>query len=56
MSPTDHNGHLMFDAADQLSEIRCPICASPAFRYPKVLEDDKLLICAGCGAVAVICR
>jgi hypothetical protein len=45
---TDHNGHPM---ADDLTEIRCPICGSPALRYPKVMNDDKPVICAGCGAV-----
>jgi uncharacterized Zn finger protein (UPF0148 family) len=48
MTLTDHNGHYI---ADELTEIRCPICGSPAFRYPKVLDDDKPVICAGCGAV-----
>jgi uncharacterized Zn finger protein (UPF0148 family) len=48
MTLTDYNGHLM---TDDLTEIRCPICGSPAFRYPKVMNDDKPVICAGCGAV-----
>ncbi len=50
MTLTDHNGDLSLDGADRLTEIRCSVCGSPAFIYPRVLEDDKRVICAGCGA------
>jgi hypothetical protein len=30
-------------------ETSCPACGSVAFRYPKVLADDKPVICAACG-------
>jgi hypothetical protein len=32
------------------TELRCPACGSLAFRYPRVLNDDKPVSCAGCGA------
>jgi hypothetical protein len=50
MTLTDHNGDLSLDGADRFTEIRCPVCGSPAFIYPRVLNDDKPVICAGCGA------
>jgi ribosomal protein S27E len=31
-------------------EVRCPACGNLAFRYPRVLAEDKPVICAGCGA------
>jgi DNA-directed RNA polymerase subunit RPC12/RpoP len=46
MTPTDHDGERAYDS----KEIRCPICGSPAFMYPRALDDDKAVICAGCGA------
>jgi hypothetical protein len=30
-------------------EIRCPACGSPAFLFPKVLDDEKPVTCAECG-------
>jgi hypothetical protein len=33
-----------------MDEFRCSACGSPAFVYPRVLEDDKLVACARCGA------
>jgi ribosomal protein S27E len=50
MTLTDHNGDLSLDGAERFTEIRCPVCGSPAFIYPRVLDDDKPVICAGCGA------
>ena len=50
MTLTDHNGDLRPDGADGFNEIRCPVCGSPAFMYPRVLDDDKPVICAGCRA------
>jgi DNA-directed RNA polymerase subunit RPC12/RpoP len=47
---TDHDGDLRHEGADDSNEIRCPICGSPAFMYPRALDDDKPVICAGCGA------
>jgi predicted RNA-binding Zn-ribbon protein involved in translation (DUF1610 family) len=35
---------------DPATEFRCPSCGSLAFRYPRVLDDDKPALCAGCGA------
>jgi hypothetical protein len=35
---------------DPATELRCPACGSLAFRYPKILNDDKSVLCAGCGA------
>jgi predicted RNA-binding Zn-ribbon protein involved in translation (DUF1610 family) len=35
---------------DPATEFRCPSCGSLAFRYPRVLDDDKPVLCAGCGA------
>jgi hypothetical protein len=35
---------------DPATELRCPACGSLAFRYPKKLNDDKSVLCAGCGA------
>jgi hypothetical protein len=26
----------------------CPICGSPGVSYPKVLEDQAPVVCAGC--------
>jgi hypothetical protein len=34
---------------DLTTEFRCPACGSLAFRYPRVLDDDKPVLCAGCG-------
>jgi uncharacterized Zn finger protein (UPF0148 family) len=50
MTLTDHDRDLRHEGADGSTEIRCPICGSPAFKYPKVLDDDRPVICAGCGA------
>ena len=50
MTLTDHTGDLRAEAGDGFTEIRCPMCGSPAFMYPRVLEDDKPVICASCGA------
>jgi hypothetical protein len=36
---------------DPATELSCSACGSLAFRYPRVLDDDKPVICAGCGAV-----
>jgi hypothetical protein len=35
---------------DPATELRCPSCGSLAFRYPRVLDDDKPVLCAACGA------
>jgi hypothetical protein len=32
------------------SDFRCPACCSAALVYPKALEDNQLVACAGCGA------
>jgi uncharacterized Zn finger protein (UPF0148 family) len=50
MTLADHNGDLGPGEVDRITEIRCPVCGSPAFKYPNVLNDDKPVICAGCGA------
>jgi DNA-directed RNA polymerase subunit RPC12/RpoP len=50
MTLTDHNGDRRLDGADGFTEIRCPLCGSLAFMYPRVLDDDKPVKCAGCGA------
>jgi hypothetical protein len=34
---------------DPDTELRCPACGSLAFRYPRVLADDKPVLCAACG-------
>jgi hypothetical protein len=36
--------------ADTDTELCCSACGSLDFRYPKALNDDKPVICAGCGA------
>jgi hypothetical protein len=36
---------------DAAIEFCCPACGSLAFRYPRVLDDDKSVLCAGCGAI-----
>jgi hypothetical protein len=41
MTLTDHNGDRRLDGADGFTEIRCPLCGSPAFMYPRVLDDDN---------------
>lgn len=38
------------DSAEPATEMRCPVCGSLAFRYPRVLNDDKPVLCAACGA------
>jgi hypothetical protein len=50
MTLTDHDRDLRHEGADASNEIRCPICVGPAFIYPRTLDDDKPVICAGCGA------
>jgi hypothetical protein len=50
MTLTDHDRDLRHEGADTSNEIRCPICGSPAFMYPMVLDDNRPVICAGCGA------
>jgi DNA-directed RNA polymerase subunit RPC12/RpoP len=50
MTLTDHDRDLRHEGADASNEIRCSICGSPAFMYPRVLDDDRPVICAGCGA------
>jgi hypothetical protein len=35
---------------DPATEFCCSACGSLAFRYPRTLNDDKPVICAGCGA------
>jgi hypothetical protein len=35
---------------DSATELNCSACGSLAFRYPRVLDDDKPVICAVCGA------
>jgi hypothetical protein len=35
---------------DPATELRCPACGSLAFRYPRVLDGGKPILCAGCGA------
>ena len=47
--PTHHIVVLHGDA-DPATELCCSACGSLAFRYPKALNDDKPVICAGCGA------
>ena len=32
------------------NDFRCPACRSSALAYPKVLDDDQPVACAGCGA------
>jgi hypothetical protein len=32
-----------------MDDFRCTACGSPAFVYPTVLQDDKPVVCAGCG-------
>jgi hypothetical protein len=32
-----------------MNDFRCPDCGSPALVYPKELEDNKPVVCAGCG-------
>jgi hypothetical protein len=51
--PTDQivNLHDDIKASPDPTEIRCPACGSLAFRYPRLLHDDKPVMCAGCGAV-----
>jgi hypothetical protein len=34
---------------DPATELCCSACGSLAFRYPRALDDDKPVICAGCG-------
>jgi hypothetical protein len=41
-----HNDNAIPDAAVEC----CPACGSLAFRYPRVLHDEKSILCAGCGA------
>jgi hypothetical protein len=36
---------------DPDTELRCPACGSLAFRYPRVLADDKPVLCAACGTI-----
>jgi hypothetical protein len=50
MTLTDRDRDLRHEGADASNEIRCPICGSPAFMYPMVLDDNRPVICAGCGA------
>ena len=33
-----------------MDDLRCLDCGSPALVYPKVLEHDAPVTCAGCGA------
>jgi hypothetical protein len=33
-----------------MNEFECPVCLSPALAYPKILEDERPVVCAGCGA------
>jgi hypothetical protein len=47
--PTHHIVALHGDP-DLATELCCSACGSLAFRYPKVLADDKPVKCAGCGA------
>jgi DNA-directed RNA polymerase subunit RPC12/RpoP len=30
-------------------ELRCPACGSLAFIYPRILADEKPVLCAACG-------
>jgi hypothetical protein len=43
----DRHNNAIPDAA---VEFCCPACGSLAFRYPRVLHDDKSVLCAVCGA------
>jgi hypothetical protein len=36
--------------SDLATEPRCPVCGSPAFAYPKTLDDNHPVLCARCGA------
>jgi hypothetical protein len=50
---THHVVALRSDAemsSDPVTELCCSACGSLALRYPKALNDDKPVICAGCGA------
>jgi hypothetical protein len=33
-----------------MNEFGCPVCRNAALAYPRVLEDDESVACAGCGA------
>jgi hypothetical protein len=46
--PTHHIAALRGEVS--LDPATCPACGSPAFFYPRVLDDDKPVMCAGCGA------
>ena len=41
---------LLSAEADPPDELCCSACGSLAFRYPRALNDDKPVLCAGCGA------
>jgi hypothetical protein len=52
--PTHHMVALSGDteaSPDPAIELCCSACGSLAFRYPRALNDDKSVICAGCGAL-----
>jgi hypothetical protein len=46
---THHIEALQGDA-DPPNELCCSACGSLAFRYPRALDDDKPVKCAGCGS------
>jgi hypothetical protein len=51
--PTHHIVALRGDteaSLDPATELSCSACGSLAFRYSRVLDDDKPVICAVCGA------
>jgi hypothetical protein len=33
-----------------MKDFGCPACSSAALVYPKTLDDDQPVACAGCGA------
>jgi uncharacterized Zn finger protein (UPF0148 family) len=32
-----------------MSDMKCSACGSPAFVYPRELEDGNAVVCASCG-------
>jgi len=34
-----------------MDEITCRVCGCPALVYPKILQDDEPVRCAGCGGL-----
>jgi hypothetical protein len=53
MAATDHDGHRGPAEFDWMTEVRCPVCGSPAFKCPGVLEDDKTGDLRRCGVLVL---